>query len=115
LKLRLRFLDHVTGLPRFSPPAQLTFENWRGIGRDQLETRDDKLGIHSVARRLVNFVTAEMAGKFVFIIIVRAELQRFAIGSEFLFFIQHDQLRAAPWLVRLSHVSPEFKVRLKIT
>src|SRR5205085_8176756 len=26
-----------------------------------------------------------------------------------------DQLRAAPWLVGLPHVSPEFKVRLKIT
>src|SRR5712692_2067903 len=111
----LRFFDLIATFRRLGTAAILTFENWRWIRRDQFVTFQDKFRIDGVAGGLVNSVAAEVAVEFVFVIVVAAELQLFAIGRDFLFFIQHYQLRRAPRLTRPAHVTPKLEIRLVIT
>src|SRR2546423_1658381 len=91
--------------------AVLAFENRGRIGRDQLVAFEHKLGIKTVARRLVNGLAAEVAVKFVFVIVVAAEAQFLAVRRELFFFVQNHELRRVPSLARFAHVAPEFEDR----
>src|SRR5438094_6190290 len=70
----------------------------------------NKLRVNRVAGRLVNLVAAEVAVKFVFVVVVAAEVEFLAVGREFLFFIQHDKLRFAPGLSWAADIAPEFEI-----
>src|SRR6266849_3939499 len=71
--LSLRLFDRVTRLRRVGGTAHLAFENRRRVRRDQFVIFQDELGINSIAGRFVNFVAAEGAVKFVFVIVICAE------------------------------------------
>src|SRR5437867_10169309 len=94
--------DRVTQFGRAWTSPDLTFKDRRRIGGDQFVPLQNELGINSIARRLVNLVAAEIAVEFVFVVVVAAELEPFAIRRQFLFFIEHDQLRGTPRLDRKS-------------
>src|SRR6266446_6137779 len=109
--LLLRFFDLVSIVTR---SAELTFENRRRAGRDQLVSLQHELGIDAVTGRLINIVAAEEAIKSVFVVVVEPEVQLLAIRRELFVFIQHHQLRGAPGLSGPAHIAPEFEIRLVI-
>ena len=102
----------IAVIQRGGATAELAFENGRWADGNEIDGLQDKLGIDGVTRGLVNIVTREVASQFVFVIVVIAETELFAIGRHFQFLIQHHQLRGAPGLSRPPDVAPEFVVRL---
>src|SRR2546430_5223006 len=75
----------------------------------------NKFRINAVACRFIDLVAAEIAIELVFVIVVASEIEAFTIWSKFLFFIQHHQLRCAPWLAWPPHVAPEFVIGFEVT
>src|SRR5207249_5103113 len=65
-------------------------------------------------RRFVNVLAAEVPVEFVFVIVVEPEIHFLTVRREFLFFIEHNKPRRAPWLPGPANVAPEFVIRLKI-
>src|SRR5205085_9366765 len=71
----------------------------------------DEFRIKTVAGRLVNRLAAERAPELIFVIIVAAEAELFAIRRKFLLFVEHDELGGSPRLPGLAHVTPELEDR----
>ena len=94
--------------------GKLALENWRRTDRNEFVFLQDELRIEAIAPRIVNGVAAKAAVKLVFVIVIKAEIQLFAVRCELFLLVEHDQLRSAPGLTRPSHVSPELVLRYSV-
>src|SRR4029079_308034 len=88
----------------------LAFDDRRGSSGNKLIPLQNEFWINPVASGLIHFVATEVAVKFVFVVIVAAEFQTFAVWCKFAFFIKHHQLCCAPWLAWFANVTPELVI-----
>ena len=78
----LGLLDVIAIILGRGATVVLAFEDRRRTHGDDLKTLHHKLGINRIACRFVDIFTREVTRQFVFVIIVAAETQLFAIGRE---------------------------------
>src|SRR5215831_11585062 len=104
------FLDNVPQVGWTRVAAHLASEDRRRIGGNELVALQNELRINPVARRLIHFVATEVAVELVFVIVITTEFEAFTVRRKFLFLIEHNQLRCAPWLPRLANVTPKFVI-----
>src|SRR5215510_5966087 len=109
------FFHNVSQVGWIRPAAHLAFEDRGRICRDKRVPLQDKLWINPIACRLIDFVTTKVAIEFVFVIVIAAEFETFAVRRKFLFLIEHHHLRCAPWLTRLTNVTPKFVIGFVVT
>src|SRR5262245_66469066 len=109
-KHSFRFFHDVSQVGWIRPAAYLAFEDRRRVRRDEFVPLQDELWINPIACRLVHFVATKVAIEFVFVIVVAAEFETFAVRRKFLFLIEHHHLRCAPWLTRLTNITPKYVI-----
>src|SRR4051794_534111 len=110
-----RLFYYVAQIGLTGATGHLAPENWRRVHGNEFVPFQNELRINSVARRLIDFVAAEITEKLVFVIVIAAEFEAFAVRGKFLLFVEHDQLRCAPWLTRLAYVAPELVIGFVVT
>src|SRR5580693_4651071 len=82
-------------------------ENLRWVIGDNFVPCQDKFRIEAVRGGFVNCLPGKISLQAIFIIAVGARSICLAIRCQHFLLIQHDELGAAPWLTRLTDVSPE--------
>src|SRR5215475_3981628 len=109
-----RFLDNVPQVG-WTATAHLASEDGDRSGGNELVSLQNELRINPIARWLIHFVATEVTVELVLVIVIATEFEAFTVGRKFLFLVEHNQLRCAPWLPRLANVTPEFVIGFVIT